>query len=419
MDPLLPLAAFVPCTGAAVLAGVGGRARRPVVDALALGTAVATLGLTVALLARATDHRLVHWFSGWRPQGGVAIGVDFTADGLGAATAVMVAALALAGWLFTWRYLETGEHHLHVLMLLFEGGMIGFALSGDLFIFFVFFELMSVAAYALTGLKIGEAGPLEGAINFAVINSVGSFALLLGIGLLYGHTGALNFAQIGRALAGRGPAPVVVIALVGIGLMSDTGLAGAGLYVAGHGMVKAGLFVLVGVLLHRRASVDEEHLRGQGRGMWLIGALFTLGGLGLAGLPPFGTSLGKSLIEEAGHHYAWLPWLFGFAGVLTGGAVLRAAGRVFLGWGPDEPDPYGSTPYPQWGEEQRETTSAFDRTPAVLVIPALLLLGAGLAIGLVPRGAEHAEVAAAAFRDRGAYDRAVLDGTDRRTPAAP
>src|SRR5919198_87176 len=213
MDPLLPLAAFVPCTGAAVLAGVGGRARRPVVDALALGTAVATLGLTVALLARATDHRLVHWFSGWRPQGGVAIGVDFTADGLGAATAVMVAALALAGWLFTWRYLETGEHHLHVLMLLFEGGMIGFALSGDLFIFFVFFELMSVAAYALTGLKIGEAGPLEGAINFAVINSVGSFAVLLGIGLLYGQTGALNFAQIGRALAGRGSTPLVVLAL--------------------------------------------------------------------------------------------------------------------------------------------------------------------------------------------------------------
>jgi multicomponent Na+:H+ antiporter subunit D len=211
----------------------------------------------------------------------------------------------------------------------------------------------------------------------------------------------------------------VGIALVGVGLMSDDGLAGAGLYVAGHGMVKAALFVLVGVLLHRRATVDEERLRGQGRGLWLTGALFALGGLGLAGLPPFGTSLGKSLIEEAGHHYAWLPWLFGFAGVLTGGAVLRAAGRVFLGWGPDEVDSYGSTPYPQWGEEQRETTSAFDRTPAVLVIPALLLLGSGLAIGLVPRGAEHAEVAAAAFRDRGAYDSAVLDGTDRPTPATP
>src|SRR5207248_1830563 len=96
---------------------------------------------------------------------------------------------------------------------LFEGGMIGFALSGDFFIFFVFFELMSVAAYALTGLKIGEAGPLQGAINFAVINSVGSFALLLGIGLLYGRTGALNFAQVGRALAGSGATPIVVLAL--------------------------------------------------------------------------------------------------------------------------------------------------------------------------------------------------------------
>ena len=55
----------------------------------------------------------------------------------------------------------------------------------------------------------------------------------------------------------------------------------------------------------------------------------------------------------------------------------------------------------------------------MLLIPALLLLGSGLALGLVPQAAEHAEVAAANFRDRDAYDRAVLDGVDRRTPVTP
>ena len=46
------------------------------------------------------------------------------------------------------------------------------------------FELMSVVAYALTGYGVEHAGPLEGAINFAVTNSVGSFCILFGIGFL-------------------------------------------------------------------------------------------------------------------------------------------------------------------------------------------------------------------------------------------
>ena len=81
--------------------------------------------------------------------------------------------------------------------------MAGFCLTGDLFNLFVFFELMSVAAYALTAYKIEEEQALMGAFNFAVTNSVGAFLVLTGIGLLYGRTGALNLAQLGRTPGGR------------------------------------------------------------------------------------------------------------------------------------------------------------------------------------------------------------------------
>ena len=43
-------------------------------------------------------------------------------------------------------------------MLIFLGAMAGFCLTGDLFNMFVFFELMSVAAYALTAYKVEEDG---------------------------------------------------------------------------------------------------------------------------------------------------------------------------------------------------------------------------------------------------------------------
>jgi len=68
---------------------------------------------------------------------------------------------------------------------------------------FVFFELMGAVAYALTGYKIEEAKPLQGALNFAVINSLGAYCSLLGIALIYGRTGELGFAQIQRALVGQ------------------------------------------------------------------------------------------------------------------------------------------------------------------------------------------------------------------------
>jgi multicomponent Na+:H+ antiporter subunit D len=98
-------------------------------------------------------------------------------------------------------------------MLLFGGAMAGFALTGDIFNMFVWFELMGVAAYALAGFQVSEVGPLQGAINFAVSNTVGAYMILTGIALLYARTGALNLAQIGHALSGHRPDGLVVVAL--------------------------------------------------------------------------------------------------------------------------------------------------------------------------------------------------------------
>lgn len=83
---------------------------------------------------------------------------------------------------------------------------------------FVFLGVLSVAAFALTGYKIEEAGPFQGAMNFALTNSIGAFLLLWGIALLYGRTGALNLAQMGESLGTRPDALVIAaFALVVVG----------------------------------------------------------------------------------------------------------------------------------------------------------------------------------------------------------
>src|SRR5436305_12636998 len=101
----------------------------------------------------------------------------------------------LAALVFSLRYFESVGPHYNVLMLVFLGAMCGFSLTGDLFNLFVFFELMSAAAFALCGYKVEAPESLQGALNFAVTNTIGAFLVLTGIALLYGKTGALNMAQ--------------------------------------------------------------------------------------------------------------------------------------------------------------------------------------------------------------------------------
>jgi multicomponent Na+:H+ antiporter subunit D len=205
VDFLLPLAVAVPLLAAAGISALNplfGHRRR-VLDAVAILTAAAVTGLLVVIMLSTADGQRVYWFAGFTPSHGVALGIDFAVDQLNSGLAALTATLVTAALVFSWRYFERVSTYYHALMLVFLAGMVGFCLTGDVFNLFVFFELMGVAAYALTAYRPEERGPLQGALNFAITNSVGAYLSLSGIGLIYGRTGALNMAQIGQTIAGH------------------------------------------------------------------------------------------------------------------------------------------------------------------------------------------------------------------------
>ncbi len=513
MSELTILPVAIPLLVAAVLMGAQPVLPRRVLDAVGILTAATVLVLCVVLGWGALENPIITWAGGWLPRSGVALGVAFAIDPLGAGLASLAAFLMTASLVFSWRYFKASGALYHSLMLVFLAGMVGFCLTGDLFNLFVFFELMSVAAYALTGFKIEEEKSLEGALNFAVVNSIGAFLILIGIALLYGRTGALNLAQIGRELAGGptdglvvvsfvliasglcvkaalvpfhfwladahavAPTPVCVIfsgvmvelgvygvarvywtiyanpkglqpaavgaifiaagtasALIGavmcaaqrhikrllafstishmgilliaLGLMTPEALAGGAVYVMGHGLVKGALFLVAGVLLHRAGTVDEFELRGLGRSLPVTGIAFVLAGLGLAGLPPFGTALGKSLIEGSARHSGrdWISLVLIATSAMTAGAVLRVAGRVFLGWGPPRGDREGVQ-----GKDDRESRQGGGRIPWVMLGPIIVLVLSALISGLHPRLADGAIAAAGRFTNTAVYRLTVLD----------
>ena len=199
--PALPIA--LPLLGATLLAGLRKRLPRPAADCIAILASAINLALALTLLHQAQLRTIVYWFGNWHPRGSMVLGITFVIDPVSAGLAALAATLTLLALLFSWRFVDAGANHFQPLMLVFLTGMTGFSLTGDLFNLFVFFELMSTAAFALCGLKTREPAPLQGAFNFAVTNTVAAFMVLTGIAFLYAVTGALNLAQIGLLLTHR------------------------------------------------------------------------------------------------------------------------------------------------------------------------------------------------------------------------
>jgi hypothetical protein len=123
--------------------------------------------------------------------------------------------------------------------------------------------------------------------------------------------------------------------------------------------------------------------------------------------------MGKSLIEEAASaaHYHWVPVVITVASIVTSGAMLRAAGRMFLGLGAAEA-PYLS-PEP---DEGHEVGAQPTRNPVLMLVPAAALALAGTGLSLVPGLERHAEAAARRFEDTHAYVATVLQGKTQWPP---
>jgi multicomponent Na+:H+ antiporter subunit D len=198
---------------------------------------------------------------------------------------------------------------------------------------------------------------------------------------------------------------------MGFATLDSGGTAGAALYAAGHAGVKAALFLLAGILLDRHGNVDELSLYGRGKGERLAGSLYFASALALAGLPPFGTALGKAITESAvaDAGYAWAPWLYVAVSAVTAGAILRAGLRIYGGVGPrPSPDAVAGTGEETTGAEEERETRELTRTPATMMLAIIVLVTGSLAVGVLPDAGQAFASAAQRFTDAGGYIRQAL-----------
>ncbi len=177
--PILTLVTFLPLLGAVVVAVLPSRLTRPVALGFALATWLVSLLLLVGYLPDRTGAQFEYAVTyDWIPVFGIQykLGVD----GLSAALVVLTTTLSWIAILASWNPIQTRIKEYMISFLILEVGMIGVFLALDLFLFYIFWEIVLVPMYLIIGIW-GGANRIYATIKFVLYTLVGSLLMLVAI----------------------------------------------------------------------------------------------------------------------------------------------------------------------------------------------------------------------------------------------
>jgi multicomponent Na+:H+ antiporter subunit D len=192
---IIPYLVITPLA-AAFLIIILGKIAKPVGAIIACIASALSLAASLALAFSITKYGvLIYKMGGWMPPAGIPMVVD-SYSALILLVANFVAALVI---LYSTSYVRvyTDTWKYFTLVMLMLAGVNGVAVSGDIFNMFVYLEIASLAAYALVAFG-NEPEALEASFKYAVMGSIASAFMLIGMAFLYNYTSTFNMAYAGK-----------------------------------------------------------------------------------------------------------------------------------------------------------------------------------------------------------------------------
>ena len=211
---ILPMIALGVSAFLVLLLTVAGGQKKPAPDGASHLTLVALAGLFAAgFLMLTRDGGSLTAFSG-----------AVVVDGLGVVFGLIALIGAFVAVLLATAYLD--EHELShgeflALILFCTLGMFMLVWAGDLMVFFIGLEVMSMAVYILAGFRRASRRSQEAALKYFIYGAYASAFILFGIALIYGEVGrlsgkpAIGFEAIGLAF-GSGEISLVGWSAIGM-----------------------------------------------------------------------------------------------------------------------------------------------------------------------------------------------------------
>lgn len=127
-------------------------------------------------------------------------GIVLVADMLSTLLVALTSFLGLGAILYGSAGDDEKGSFFHPLVHFLVLGVNGAFLTGDLFNLFVFFEVLLIASYALL-MHAGDKQNTRAALQYVILNLVGSSIFLIGLGILYGVLGTLNIADMAHKVS--------------------------------------------------------------------------------------------------------------------------------------------------------------------------------------------------------------------------
>ena len=190
---VVPTLLLLPLAGAVAIALLPtGRART-----VALGVSLLEFAVSAGLWWAFDPARGMQFTAvmPWLPQWGIAYRVGI--DGISLFMVLLSTLMMPLCVLGSWTYITQRERGFYALLLVLLSGMLGVFVSTDLFLFYVFWELMLIPMYFIIGIWGGQ-NRLYAAIKFFIYTMVGSLlmlvAILFTVWMVGAATGVLDFS---------------------------------------------------------------------------------------------------------------------------------------------------------------------------------------------------------------------------------
>ena len=120
-------------------------------------------------------------------------------DGLSIFLVILTTLLTPISILASWNSIQHRVKEFFIALLMLEVGVVGVFFSLDLFLFFLFWEIMLIPMALLIGIW-GHERRIYAAVKFVLYTMAGSILMLVGILWLYNATGTFDLVEIQRAL---------------------------------------------------------------------------------------------------------------------------------------------------------------------------------------------------------------------------
>lgn len=193
--PIISLITFIPLAGAALLIFIPGE-KKDLHRLLALLFSLITFALSVVLFLHFDSSRAEPQMvekSAWLGYG---INYHVGIDGLSLLLVMLTTFLFPIAVLSGWRYIDQRVKEYHIFLLFLETGIIGVFVALNLFLFYVFWEVMLIPMYFLIGIW-GGPRRIYATIKFVIFTMFGSLLMLVAIftlySLYYKATGTYSF----------------------------------------------------------------------------------------------------------------------------------------------------------------------------------------------------------------------------------